>query len=75
MTLIDTELHESLEIASDEALVKFETMLNELSQSMICGGCGKIISVSSEFSCKTCGRMLCGECGEFCEDHHETIAL
>jgi len=42
-----------------------------LSQAMGCGGCKNITSIESEFTCKTCGRMLCGECGDTCLDHLE----
>lgn len=41
----------------------------ELSKSMSCGGCGKTTTVESPHTCKTCGRMLCGNCGIYCNDH------
>ena len=41
----------------------------ELSKTMGCGGCSNNTTVESEHTCKTCGRMLCGSCGEFCKDH------
>jgi len=43
--------------------------LIQLSKMMSCGGCGKTTTVESNHTCKTCGRMLCGDCGDRCKDH------
>jgi len=48
---------------------KHNNVWEGLSSRMGCGNCSNITSVSSKFSCKVCGRMLCGECGEYCKDH------
>lgn len=40
-----------------------------LAKSIGCGGCDKITTVDSDHACLTCGRMLCGHCGEYCKDH------
>jgi len=40
-----------------------------LGEALGCGGCGEITTVRSPFTCKECGRMLCGDCGSLCKDH------
>jgi len=47
-------------------------IMTTLAASMTCGLCGRIIQVSSEYSCCSCGRMLCKRCGNrwgLCKDH------
>ncbi len=53
---------------SPEVANEWTTLINQL----ICGGCEKITMVESPYTCKTCGRMLCGKCGEYCKDHKPT---
>ena len=31
--------------------------------------CGNIREVEGASTCKTCGKMLCGLCGDYCKDH------
>ena len=59
---------ELMEQVLEERAGAFATM----AKSMACGKCNCTISVDSEYSCKTCGRMLCLRCGikwEVCKDH------
>lgn len=48
-----------------EDLVKWE----DVARAIGCGGCPNITTIQSPYICKTCGRMLCGWCGEYCADH------
>jgi hypothetical protein len=32
-------------------------------------GCGNLEEVEKASTCKTCGKMLCGLCGDYCTDH------
>jgi len=41
----------------------------KLSQSLSCGGCNASTQIDSKYTCKVCGRMLCGNCGSYCKDH------
>ncbi len=41
----------------------------KMADSMFCGLCGNITTRHSEFSCSSCGRMLCDKCGDRCKDH------
>ena len=47
----------------------------ELSKAITCGGCGKTTVIDSPHTCKKCGRMLCGECGNLCKDHKSVFIL
>jgi hypothetical protein len=43
-----------------------------LHKAMSCGGCDKLISVESKYTCSVCGRMLCKSCAAIygvCKDH------
>lgn len=44
-----------------------------LGEALGCGGCEKITTVRSPFTCKVCGRMLCGDCGSLCKDHAKIV--
>ena len=43
----------------------------QMAKRMSCGGCSNTTTVDSLTSCEVCGRMLCGHCGHYCEDHKE----
>ncbi len=43
---------------------KHAKLWERLAKSMTCGYCGGSTTVDSEFTCSTCGRMLCAACGE-----------
>lgn len=49
--------------------VSKEMPWKNLVDAVICGNCGKKIIKGSEYTCKKCGRILCGECGEYCDNH------
>jgi len=56
----------------EQVLEERAEAFDAMAKSMTCGKCGCTISVDSEYSCKTCGRMLCLRCGikwEVCKDH------
>lgn len=42
---------------------------------MKCSGCTATTSRLSEFYCKICGAMLCGDCGDTCIDHRNFVAV
>jgi hypothetical protein len=44
-------------------------ILGDFSQTLTCGGCYRLTTLSSQHTCRTCGRMLCGKCGKYCLDH------
>ncbi len=47
----------------------YSNHLEELSKMVTCGNCGEITTVDLPYACLECGRMLCGKCGFWCEDH------
>ena len=36
-----------------------------------CGGCDNNTTLSSKYTCRKCGRMLCGKCGDLCDYHRK----
>lgn len=40
-----------------------------------CGGCEALTTVASDYACLTCGRMLCGCCGNYCSYHREELGM
>jgi len=49
-----------------------KSFYEQLSNTMTCGGCDALISRNSDYSCNTCGRMLCSSCSKrwkLCKDH------
>jgi len=51
--------------------VTLQELMQMLSTVISCGGCANLTSVASQHTCKTCGRTLCGECGNLCKDHRK----
>lgn len=51
-----------------DLLTQQDDLFRAMSGALICSGCENITNVRSDFSC-VCGRMLCGECGHYCEVH------
>ncbi len=40
-----------------------------MENKMICAGCSELTTPGSPYTCKTCGMMLCGNCGNYCLSH------
>jgi len=36
-----------------------------------CSGCNNSTNILYKYTCKSCGRVLCGCCGQYCKDHRE----
>jgi hypothetical protein len=58
-----------IEIRQENDMIFNKLSMLKFSMMMGCGGCSNNTTVDSPHTCKTCGRMLCGMCGEYCKEH------